>query len=88
MLQPSARARIHLAVLALEDPRIGVEPAFIDVEEVERPAVRAGRVGGELVREQHEEPLARECREPALELLGIAAARGVRVVPPGMKCPG
>ena len=80
--QASARLRLHRLVLALVDARIRLEPVRRRAEELEHPRVRAGRIGGEVVARNDQQLLAREDLEPALELLGVAAARLVGVAPP------
>ena len=51
-------------------------------EELEHPRVRAGRIGGEVVARNDQQLLSGEDLEPALELVGVAAARPVGVAPP------
>src|SRR3954467_9718532 len=82
VLELRARRRAHPGVFALEDPGIRIEPVRIDAEDLQHAPVRRAGLGGELVGQQDEQLLGSERPEPALELLRIAAARDVRVVPP------
>src|SRR5436309_273048 len=78
------RPRAHLFVLPFEDTRVRRQLPPLEREELEHAAVGRTGILSELLREEHEQALARKDRVPALELLRVASARDVRVVPPGV----
>src|SRR5436309_360484 len=83
-LDLGSRPRAHLLVLPFEDTRVRRQLPPLEPEELEHAAVGRTGILSELLREEREQALARKDDVPALELLRVASARDVRVVPPGV----
>src|SRR6478672_13976859 len=82
--EPASGIRPHLGVALLVDARVRTERVRRRAEELEHAGVGLPGLHGQLVACDDEQLLPWEDRQPALELLRVAAAGEIRVVPPGV----